>query len=151
MSVIYHPHPWMKELHPWMKVSSLDAIHGWRNVIHGWKCHPWMTSTDDILPSMDVIYPSMDGIFSCQVFGKNYLHHTLNEFVSNCLWALYLQRSYKNYVVFCDSFPRLLLAWCKKFLPKTWLLKIPSMDGEISLIELKSNSMILMELVQWPR
>ena len=36
----------------------------------------------NILPSMDDISPSMDGIFSCQVFGKNCLHHTLNEFVS---------------------------------------------------------------------
>ena len=36
----YHPwmekyHLWMEKCHPWMKVSSMDDIHGWRNIIHG--------------------------------------------------------------------------------------------------------------------
>ena len=44
--------------------------------------------------------------------GKNCLHHTLNEFVSNCLLAFYLQ-----------------------FLQKTLQLKIPSMDGEMSAMD----------------
>ena len=134
----------IRRLHPWITSTNDTFIHGWHLSIHGWHprmtflhpwmtfIHPWMTSTDDILPSMDDISPSMYGIFSRQVFGKNCLHHTLIEFVSNCLWVLYLQRSYKNYVVFCDSNPRLFLAWCKQFLPKTWQLKIPSIDGEIS-------------------
>ena len=79
----------IRECHPWMPFL-----------------HAWMTSTDDISPPMDEISSSMDGIFSCQVFGKN---HIFNEFVSSCLWGLF-HRSYKNYVVFCDSFPRLFLA-----------------------------------------
>ena len=63
-------------------MSSVDVIHGW---------YPRMTlpSMDDISPSMDEISTSMDGIFSCQVFGKKCMHHVSNEFVSNCLLALY--------------------------------------------------------------
>ena len=33
----------------------------------------------DISPSLVEISPSMDGIFSCQVFGKNCLHHAKNS------------------------------------------------------------------------
>ena len=38
-------HSWMEETHPWMKVSSVDVIHGWRNLIHG--LHPMMKITND--------------------------------------------------------------------------------------------------------
>ena len=108
-------------LHPWM--SSMDG-----KVIHGW--HPQMTS-----PSMDIISPSMDDIhgwhfhlwkdFNCQVFGRNWLHHILNEFVSN------LRHDASNFLPKPDS-------W--KFHP--WMEKshhgwkchpwMSSIDGEIS-------------------
>ena len=38
-------HIWMKKSHPWMKVSSVDIIHGWRNLINGW--HPQIKMADD--------------------------------------------------------------------------------------------------------
>ena len=55
-SVINGCHPWMEEPHPWMKVSSVDVIHGWRNLIHEWKCHPLMSSMDGEPSSLDDIH-----------------------------------------------------------------------------------------------
>ena len=44
------------------------------------------------LSSMDEVSPSMDGIFICQVFGENCIHHIFNwEFPSNCVWPLKIQ------------------------------------------------------------
>ena len=38
---------WIKNPSMDGKVSSVNVIHGWRNVIRGWKCHPKMSSMDD--------------------------------------------------------------------------------------------------------
>ena len=38
-------HPWIEETHSWIKVSSVDVIHGWRNLIHLW--HPRIMMTDE--------------------------------------------------------------------------------------------------------
>ena len=69
------------------EMSSVDVIHGWRNVIHGWrdaiygwrnvirgcypwmerchpwmeKCHPWMEKCHPWMSSMDGEMSSMDG------------------------------------------------------------------------------------------
>ena len=106
-----------------MEESSMDDIHRWH-------FHPWMTFLHLWMTSMDNISPSMEWIFSYQVFGKKCLHHVLNEFVSNCLLALYFHRSYKKVCeqLETNSFKK----WCKQFLPKIWQMKTPSLDGETS-------------------
>ena len=59
-------HQWKSAIetcYPWMNVSSVDVIHGWRNVIHGWRsvirgCHPWMEKCHPWMKvsSVDVIH-----------------------------------------------------------------------------------------------
>ena len=106
MSVICRLHPWM---------SSMDGIHRW-------KSHPWMTSTDDA--SIHGWHFSIHGWHPQMTFLQPLIHMPCYS----------PQLAFQNYYI---NWRGILIwkIWCIQFSPKIIRMKMPSMDGEMSSVD----------------
>ena len=143
----------IRRLHPWM--SSMDGIHGWH--FHPWMTflHPWMTSMDgispsmdDTSPSMDVISPSMDDIhrwhfsihgWHLSIHGWHFSIHGWHPRMAFLQPLIHMpcyspQLAFQNYY---NNWRGILIwiMWCIQFSPKIIRMKMPSMDGEMSSVD----------------
>ena len=150
----------IRRLHPWM--SSMDGIHGWH--FHPWMTflHPWMTSMDGISPSMDDTSPSMDDIspsmddispsiddihrwhfsihgWHLSIHGWHFSIHGWHPRMTFLQPLIHMpcyspQLAFQNYY---NNWRGILIwkIWCIQFSPKIIQMKMPSMDGEMSSVD----------------
>ena len=113
--------------YPWM--ASTDGIHRWKR-------HPWMTSTDD--SSIHGWHFSIHGWHvSTHSDIQGWHFHLWMRFLHPWIESSSIRLLVRIVCIIFSNWKGILIwkIWCIQFLPKIWLMKIPSMDEEASSID----------------